>query len=537
MIKKVLLIEPPRTILAEFMVRTRPTAQPPLGLAYIAAVLEKNHYNVKIFDTIIEDPHCALGKLINNTHYRFGLDDHKITQIIKQFNPDVVGVSCLVSVKYNDAKNICKLVKYVNPECITVMGGSHPTQNCHDVLKDDNLDYVVIGEGDYSFLELLQFIEGNRSIDTLDGIAMKKEKEIVVIPKTQYITNLDEIPFPAYHLLSLEKYWKANLPQGETTRERWMTIYTSRGCPATCIYCAGHTVWGRKYRYRSAENVLSEIEFLMNKYGIKELLIMDDNFTFNKERVTKILEGIISKGWDLSWTTPNGVAIYALDKPLLEKIKKGGCTSITLAIESGSQRVLTHVIRKPISLKKIREVVKDAKQIGLKTKAFFMLGIPDETKDEMIATIELARELKIDWSMFNITTALPGTELYDLCKRNHYIDDDVDPANVECTTAKIKTKEFDEEFVNKMWVIANNINFCENPNLMDGGDVDRAIVDFKRMIRLVPEHELAHLYLGVAYKEKKLKKEAINEWETVLKINPDNKAALQYLKNIDIIKK
>lgn len=415
------------------------------------------------------------------------------------------------------------------------MGGSHPTQNCQDVLKDNHLDYVVLGEGDYSFFELLQFIEGKRSIDTLDGIGMKNKKGIFIIPKSRYIIKLDEIPFPAHHLLPLEKYWKVNIPHGETTRVPWMTIYTSRGCPAKCIYCAVHTVWGMNYRYRSAENVLSEMEFLINKYGIKEFLMEDDNFTYNKERIIKILDGIICKGWDLTWTTPNGVAIFALDKILLEKFKKSGCTSIVLAVESGSQRVLTQVIRKPLSLKKVREVVKDPKQIGLKTKAFFMLGIPGETKDEMMATIELARELKVDWSCFSVTQAIPGTELYDLCVRNHYIDIDIDTENIEYTTAKIQTEEFDEEFVNKMWDTANNINFFENPNLMDGGNVDQAILDFKRVIRMVPEHELAHLYLGVAYKEKKLKLEAITEWKTVLKINSDNKSALQYLKNIDSI--
>lgn len=532
-IKRILLFEPPRTVSAESLKRTRPTAQPPLGLAYLAAILEREGFEVMIVDAIIEDPLCSSGKITREGLLRFGLGDDQIAKIIEEYAPDMVGVSCLVSAKYNDAKNICSITKRVDPDCVTVMGGAHPTLMAKDVLKNADLDYVVLGEGDYSFLELIRYIEGKLAISELDGVAMKEGGRIRIIPKTRYIKDLDDIPFPARHLLKIEDYWKVNLPHGEATRVPWSTIMTSRGCPASCIYCAVQLVWGKKYRARSAENVLAEIDLLINRYGIKELLIEDDNFTFDKKRTEKILDGIIDRGWDITWTTPSGIAIFALDANLLRKIKRSGCTSITLAIESGSQRVLNEVVKKPLQLKKVEEIAREAKKVGLKTKAFFMLGIPGETKEEMRQTLELARRLKLDWSCFSITTPLPGTALYDICKTNNYIEGDIDPVNVEYTTARIKTREFDDKYVNELWEEANNINFLENPNLEDGGNVDQAIRDFTRVIRMVPSHEMAHLALGVAYEKKMMIEEAVREFRSVMAINKDNGTARDRIKKYE----
>jgi len=528
-IKKILLVEPPRTMTGSVLRKTRPTVQPPIGIAYIAAVLENNNYEVKLLDCIVEDVNCAVGIDIGNDIFRFGITDDQIEKFIIDFAPDVIGVSCIVSLKYEDAKNICRIAKKVNPEIITIMGGAHPTLNAESVIADANLDYIVLGEGDYSCLDLIRYIEGKISIEELDGIVMKSSGAVRIVPKTKFIENLDLIPFPARHLLPIDKYWQINLPHGEATRSPWSTMITSRGCPASCIYCSAQLLWGKKYRGRSAENVLNEIRSLIKDYGIKELLIEDDNFTFDKKRTEKILDGIINEKMDITWTTPSGIAIFTLDANILEKIKKSGCTSMTLAVESGSQRVLKDVIKKPLSLSKAEEIAIAARKAGIKTKAFFMLGIPGETKEEMNMTLDMARKLKVDWACFNVTTPLPGTELYEICKDKHYIDGDMLPGNIEYTTGRINTKEFDADYVNNMFVEANKINFLENPNLMDGGNIDQAIHDFKRVIRMVPNHELAHYALGLAYEKKGMIEDAIKEWRKVLDINSENKKAKECL--------
>lgn len=495
---KIFLIEPPKTVSVDLMKRSRPTAQPPLGLAYIAAILEQNNYDVRILDCIIEDPNCAVGTKIDDGIVRFGLSDTDIAKHIKDFDPDIVGVSAVLSIKYRDAKNVCRIAKEVNPNIITIMGGAHPTSNIN-VLDDPNLDYIVGGEGDYSCLELIQYLEGKRDISTLDGIGMKIDGKIKVIPKTKFIQNLDELPFPARHLLPIEKYWKVNLPHGESTRTPWTSIVTSRGCPGSCFYCSAHMLWGRRYRSRSVENVLREIKMLIDTYGIRELLIEDDNFTFDKARTGGILDRIIKNGWDLTWTTPNGTAIFALDAELLRKIKQSGCTSLTIAVESGSQRILSNIVRKPLNLDRVEKIAREAKEAGLKLKAFYMIGIPGETKEEMDATLAVARRIKADWSCFSIATPLPGTEMYEVCRRKGYVKD-IDMTDIEYTTARIRTEEFDEDYVNQKWQEANNINFLENPNFE--GDINQAIHDFERVLRMVPDHKMAREALERALKIK-----------------------------------
>ena len=528
-VKRILLIEPPRTVPIEFMAKARPGVQPPIGLAYIAAVLEKNNFIVKILDAIVEDPQCHIGREIEPGIYRYGLDDADIIKHIKDFQPDVIGVSCTITTKYKDAKRLFKLIKSIDPNYITVTGGVHPTFDTKNVLSDSNLDYAVLGEADYSFLELMNFLNGELKFDDLDGIALRINHEIRIIPKTKAIENLDELPFPARHLIPNQKYWEVNLPQGEATRTPWATLVTSRGCPASCIYCSAPIMWGQKYRARSAEHVLGEIEYLIGKYDVKEFLILDDNFTFNKERTIKILDGIIdgieNKGWDMTWTTPNGIATYALDRDILERIKRSGCASITLAIESGCQRVVSKVIKKPLSLEKAEDIINIAKDVGLKTRAFFMLGTPGETKAEMDMTLEFAKKLGIDWLCFSITTPLPGTELFKTCWDNNYIDRNLDFNQILFGFTLIHTDEFDEDYINKLWQKANSLNFLENPNLREGGSVEQAIKDFKRVIRIAPGHELAHYALGLAYEKKNLTEEAIKEWKTVLSVNENNELA------------
>ena len=299
-IKKVLLVEPPRTTPIKHLRRTRPTAQPPLGPAYIAAVLEKEGYEVRILDAIIEDPNCRAGKQIDDRFIRFGLEDQQLEKAIEEFKPDIVGASCIVSAKYNDAINVCRLAKKVNPEIVTVMGGAHPTMTVNSTLQDSALDYVMIGEADFSTLGWIRWLEGKRNESELDGVGTKVGGKVQIYPKKEFIQNLDEIPFPARHLLKLEKYWEINLPHGETTRSPWTTIVTSRGCPATCIYCSAQLLWGNRYRGRSAENVLAEIYLGIHKTRFS---IRRSHFAVDQSRTlgTKVLTNRMFSAYPSWW--------------------------------------------------------------------------------------------------------------------------------------------------------------------------------------------------------------------------------------------
>ena len=437
----------------------------------------------------------------------------------------MVGVSCLVSTKFEDALRVCRLVKQTLPRCTTVMGGAHVTAAPLETLAHLEIDYLVFGEGEQTLLELVEHLAGRGpALEIIDGLGYRTAQGTPVIqPRTRFIQNLDSLPLPARHLIPLERYWEVNLPHGEATRTPWTTLVTSRGCVANCTYCSAHMIWGSRYRARSAENVLAEIRMLVETYGIKELLIEDDNFTLDKRRTAAILDGIIAAGWDLSWTTPSGVAIYSLDEHLLAKIKASGCKSLTFAVESGSQRVLKHVIHKPLSLQKVREVIAAAKKLGIKTKAFFMLGIPGETRAEMEETLAMARELAVDWSCFSIASPLPGTPMAKECLEAGYLPADLDFRGIEFGKAVITTPEFGPRDVEAMWDRCNAINFLENPNLREGGNLEQAVFDFQRVIRLVPTHLLAHRALARAFTQKGMAAEAAAEESLAKAIEQERK--------------
>ncbi|GAH44257.1 unnamed protein product, partial [marine sediment metagenome] len=302
---------------------------PPIGLAYLCAVLKQNGFEATIIDCLIKG--SLEGTPYKEDQIRYGLTDEEIKSTIQKVAPDVVGVSCLFSAKVYDMLNICRIVKEVNPEIFTITGGAHPTTAYYEVLEDKNLDYVMIGESEYSLLELLQSLNKKGDLSKVDGLAYRKNQEIILNPKKKFIENLDKLPFPDRHALNMKKYIRTSSPHSGIKRQPFTSMITSRGCPARCSFCVIRYLWGDKARYRSAENVLSEIEHLINTYGIKEIHFEDDNLTSDKERAKAILNGIIEKKWDLTLNSPSGLSVNNLDKELLSLMKKAGYYSISIA--------------------------------------------------------------------------------------------------------------------------------------------------------------------------------------------------------------
>jgi magnesium-protoporphyrin IX monomethyl ester (oxidative) cyclase len=273
---------------------------------------------------------------------------------------------------------------------------------------------------------------------------------------------------------------------------RFFSIFTSRGCPKNCIFCGSHNTFGRRFRARSKQNVLDEVDWLIRNYQVEELQFQDDNLTLDRKRVEEILGGI--KERNIPWTIPNGLDTNTLDRDLLEKIKQSGGRDICIAVESGNQRVL-EMIHKHINLEKIKRLIKDMRDLGIYSKAFFMLGFPGETKKEMYDTVNYAFILRADWTMFSIVNPLPGTEMHKIAK--DYIVGDMD--NIGYSNANLKTEEFTPEEVENLVDKANiNINFIYNYNL-NGGNINWAIRDFKRISERYPGHIVARESLKKAY--------------------------------------
>ncbi len=440
-VNKVLLIQPPAFVLKD---KSDMNPNVPLGIAYVAATLEKSGYQVKIIDAFLEG--LEQEYLYDNERVLIGLNREQIEREIKDFAPDVVGISSLFTMQRKNAHMVCEIVKNVSEQIIVIMGGAHPTAEPELVLKDKNVDYVVLGEGEMVMGGLLQRLDQRKDVSNIGGLAFRDGDKIIVNRNREFIKDLDALPFPARHLLPMHKYFQFKKSHGINKKSPYASIVTSRGCPFGCTFCSTHTVWGKKYRYRSAGNVLKEIRHLVDTYGIKELLFEDDNLTLNKPRAIEIFDGMVKQGFNLVWRTPNGIAVSTLDEKLLLKMKESGCYQLGIPVESGSQRVLNEIIKKPVLLTNLPRIVKFARKIGIDIVLFLIVGMPGETIEEMKKTFRFSRSLGIfDKQHISIATPYPGSELYDICLKNGYFSKDFHFDRLSIRNVNIETGEWKKQ--------------------------------------------------------------------------------------------
>lgn len=442
-INKVLLIQPPYTVAEDVAM----TVEPPMGLAYIAAVLGKNNFDVSILDCIGEG-YRNVHRSKTNVYY--GLDFDTIAQRIERAKPDVIGISCMFTIQYQNVRRILELAKEKMPDAITVVGGAHPTARFADVMNQPELDYVILGEGEDSFLHLLNCLRDGRGVEDVDGLVFRKEGNVVRREKTAFIENLDLLPFPAMHLLPMDEYFKAGKVHGiSRPGKRVAQVITSRGCPAHCVFCTIGSIWGRKFRAHSPKRVLDEIEYLKRTYKIDSIQFEDDNITFDQVRAKEIFKGMIDRCLNLKWNAPNGVAIWAMNEELLDLMKASGCTQIKFAVESGDQYVLDNIIKKPVRLDNARRLIRHCHDIGLDAGSFFVVGLPGETKEQMQRTFDFAIENDLLYADYSIATPHYGSELFDIVKRGGYLADDFCESDLFARRATITTPDFSADWLVK----------------------------------------------------------------------------------------
>ena len=453
----------------------RTSVSPPLGICYISSYLISKGYNVSLLDLDVE-----LYYLLKTTGSYNILD---IAHLIRQQHVDIIGISCFNSARHKQAHELARLSKAMGST--VVMGGNYPTNSPERVLKDKSVDYVVLGEGEHKFYELLQALEEGIGLEEISGIGYRET--IRQRSGIDYIKNLDILPFPDYANLDIEKYYKIGMSQSINGNNRFFTLFTSRGCPNKCIYCGAHNTFGYKNRLRSVDNVIREVDWLIDNYGAEEILIQDDNFTADRVRSDEILDKLAER--KIHWSIPNGLEVNSIDRSFLEKAKASGCTDLSIAVESGSPKVLK-MINKKMDLERAKETIRSMRELGIYSKVFFMVGFPGETKEDIQLTLDLASNLKADWSQFSIVNPLPGTELAKNREFNF--------ENIGYSNANIKTDDFTPEYIEGVVSYANlKTNFLENPNL-NGGNINWAIRDFKRISDRYPEHKIARESLGRA---------------------------------------
>jgi len=421
---KVLLINPPQTF---YPGSDPPAGNLPLGLLYIAAVLDKAGYKVEILDAFMTaSSFQKIGDIIIA-----GMPYGRIKEEIRRRKPDIVGIANPFTCQVEHAIRVGNIVKEIDPSILTVVGGPHVTAVPLEFLEEaKNIDIAVIGEGEYTMLDIAKFFEGYKKISDVQGIAYRKDGTITQNSPRPFIKKLDELPYPAYHLVEMEQYLNPKKIEYRSFKNRAMSMITSRGCPFSCNFCSVHLHMGKLFRAHSVSYVINHIERAVNKYGVKTIFFEDDNLTFDVKRIEAICDRIIERRIRFSWETPNGIRADFLTLSLLKKMQKAGCQSVFFGIESGDQFILSNVINKSLRLRDVVKVAKMCKDIGLKTAAFYIIGFPGEKKENMMKTIEFALWLKRKFDvgmLLHIATPSCGTRLYEECKKKGYIQENLTP--------------------------------------------------------------------------------------------------------------
>jgi len=454
---KILFINPPLIISKKL---GRPQVFQPMGLAYLAAGLQKK-YTVSILDANAEE-WKSLRK--NKDQYHLGLTLEQIQERVAQVNPDVVGISCQFSINEKTAIAVAQAVKKVNKNIFTILGGPHSTVMPEQVLKNPGVDFIIIGEGEVTILELMQTLEKKEfnKLHLIKGIAYRKNNKVLQTPVREFIQDLDALPFPARELLPMEKYFAAT-KSGRGPRKdyipsnRWINVITSRDCPYNCVFCSIHLSMGKLFRSRSPENIVEEIVQAINQYQIKHVNFEDDNISLNKERFEKLCDLIIAKNLNITWSLPNGLRVDNLDEEIVKKMKKSGCYRVFVAPESGVQKVVTEIIKKNLDLKEIEQAVIFFKKYKIIVDGSFVIGFPGETKKDIQNTIKYALKLKklgMKYAGFHIATPLYGTELYQQAKDKGYLIKDFDADLLSPMEPLIETPDWTTEEIKQLQKLA-----------------------------------------------------------------------------------
>lgn len=367
---------------------------PPLGLCSLAAVVREKGYKVHIVDAPV-----------------LGYGYSEVVKKIIQISPKYIGITAS-TIAINSAGKLAKELKRFKKELVILIGGPHITALPRQtLLKYPGFDFGVIGEGEETLVELLSAFEENKNLETVYGLAFRRNKDIIITPRRPYIKNLDTLPIPAWDLLpSLVKHYRSS-PQS-FNRLPSTSLVTSRGCPNQCTFC-DRSIFGNYLRGYSPNYVLKMLRILVYRYGVKHILFDDDTFTILKDRLRKICQGIIKEKLDLTWTCL--ARVDGVDESILRLMKKAGCWQILYGIESGNQEVLNK-LQKGITIEKIKQALKMTHDAGIRSKGFFILGTPFETKETVRQTIAFMKKIDLDDFHMTYFTPFPGTAIY-----NHYI--------------------------------------------------------------------------------------------------------------------
>ena len=501
--KKILFVIPPYFNIDDHLSAATSSIMPVFTIPYGVLSMEaymRSKANGELEIDLVDLNLKAYKILRESTNIASDLAD-MVKDKVNLFHPDIVGISALFNTCYDYLALISNAIKEMAQPPLIVIGGGLATNLYRKILLDfPHIDAACYAEGEIPMTELVKatdydnFLNKHPSWLTLESIHSGK------LPVATYVNNLDEIPMFNYNLIDLNNYNCRALDKrySDKNSKRELSIHTSRGCPFNCVFCANGKVHGKNVRFMSVDRVINEVEMMINHFVLTVLLIEDDHFLADKDRAIKILMKL--REYNIRIEFPNGIAVYAIDEVIGKLLKEAGATTISLAVESGSDYVLKKIINKPLKKSMIENAVKILRQNGIIVHAFIVLGLPGEMDEHRLETMKMIKEVGFDWVYFFITIPIAGSRLYDICVDNNYLVNN-DFRNHIASKANIKAPRVDPEKMEEMAYLLNlEANFVGNYNMIQG-DYEKASYYFKNIVHKYPEHAFAHFYLAKTYEQ------------------------------------
>jgi anaerobic magnesium-protoporphyrin IX monomethyl ester cyclase len=474
------------------------TTDMPIGILALSAYVKKH--------AEVESRLCDFNIILNKRldfpfpSFRVFFESFLSQREFAAYAPDIIAISCLFTPAYRNMLEIAASCRKAFPKACIVAGGGIPTNLYHDIFREsDNFDALCYGEGEKPMLGLLQ-AEDTRSYLAGCPSWITKEKVLAGVAfRHDQIEDLDEIPFYDYDLCKIEDYHvnPTAMAHGENQEHDVFPIMTSRGCPYFCCFCASHSVHGRRMRFHSLSRIKEDLSRLKSQYGARTIAILDDDFLFDQKRALSIIN--ILQMLNVTIFPQNGLALRALNRQILIALRSAGANSLSLPLESGSQRVLTEIMHKHLDLSRVPKVIDDCRDLGFYVHIQVMIGLPGETKQDIEDTRQFLKTLNANWFMLYCASPLPGSETYDICIAKKYLQKKEQYLESDFKHAVIQTEDFTPDYIqDTAYSINLDVNFVHNPDCRLG-DYASALIGFERALRARSDHAIAFYYASICH--------------------------------------
>ena len=501
--RKLLFVIPPYFNAADYLDKTRAAVLPaftvPYGILSMEAYLTK--HCERLGELRLVDLNVTLKRLVEER----SVDSYEevfraeLRAVLDEFRPDIVGISALFNSSFGYIQTLVQATKAFDPDILTIAGGGLPSAAFKLMLEScPDLDAICKGEGELPLKALIDADDPAEVLDTHKSWITRPAAQKGKVPAHTFIANLDDIPQMNYVMLNLDHYNNRGIDKKYTDQpKREMAIHTSRGCPFLCVFCSNPSLHGQDVRFMSVERIIADVRRMRDEFGMTVLMLEDDHFFHDKARAKTLLRALAELG--IRCEFPNGVAVYAIDDEVADLFAKAGVSAVALAVESGSDHVLNHIIKKPLKKKLIKPAVEALRRANVRSHVFIVTGLPGEQDEHRQETLEMLIENGFDWVHVYLAIPIFGSRLYDICVENGYIEN-TNNANFVATKSVIRAPGVDPEKLEAYaYETQLRVNFLENYN-MKIGRYDVALHYMKNVVAKYEDHAFGHLYVSLCYR-------------------------------------